>query len=68
MDHQKMLRIMKGWKYILSIHLTSVLKNKSVRNFEEATENILHFMSKLININTLFVAKNDKQINEIKKR
>ncbi|MDM5315251.1 GAF domain-containing protein [Fictibacillus sp. b24] len=62
-----MLRIMKGWKYILSIHLTSVLKNKSVRNFEEATENILHFMSKLININTLFVAKNDKQINEIKK-
>jgi rsbT co-antagonist protein RsbR len=47
--------------------LSIFLGPKSVRNFEEATENILQFMSKLININTLFIAKNDKQINEIKK-
>ncbi|OOE14975.1 histidine kinase [Fictibacillus arsenicus] len=40
---------------------------KSVKNFEEATENILNFMSKLININTLFIAKNDQKVNEIKK-
>ncbi|RZT21756.1 MULTISPECIES: GAF domain-containing protein [Fictibacillus] len=40
---------------------------KSVKNFEEATENILTFMSKLININTLFIAKNDQKVNEIKK-
>jgi rsbT co-antagonist protein RsbR len=40
---------------------------KSVKNFDEATENILKFMSKLININTLFIAKNDQQVNEIKK-
>jgi rsbT co-antagonist protein RsbR len=39
----------------------------SVKNFEEATENILNFMSKLININTLFIAKNDQKVNEIKK-
>jgi rsbT co-antagonist protein RsbR len=38
-----------------------------VKNFEEATENILTFMSKLININTLFIAKNDQKVNEIKK-
>ncbi|WP_349774005.1 GAF domain-containing protein [Fictibacillus phosphorivorans] len=38
-----------------------------MKNFEEATENILTFMSKLININTLFIAKNDQKVNEIKK-
>ncbi|KZE67854.1 histidine kinase [Fictibacillus phosphorivorans] len=47
--------------------LNTALHAKSVKNFEEATENILHFMSTFININTLFVAKNDKQTNEIKK-
>jgi len=47
--------------------LAPTLNTKSVRNFEEAAENILRLMSKLIDINTLFVAKNDKQINEIKK-
>lgn len=71
MDHQsinsKRFLEMKGWSFILSIHLNATLKNKSVKNFEEATENILHFMSKLININTLFIAKNDKEVNEIKK-
>lgn len=71
MDHQsinsKRFLEMKGWSFTLSIHLNATLKNKSVKNFEEATENILHFMSKLININTLFIAKNDKEVNEIKK-
>ncbi|MFE1243212.1 GAF domain-containing protein [Fictibacillus sp. NPDC058756] len=38
-----------------------------MKNFEEATGNILNFMSKLININTLFIAKNDQKVNEIKK-
>ncbi|MFC7372267.1 STAS domain-containing protein [Fictibacillus iocasae] len=46
---------------------TQSMKLKSVHNFEEAAQNILYFMSKLININTLFVAKNDKQVNEIQK-
>ncbi|MFD1358803.1 GAF domain-containing protein [Fictibacillus halophilus] len=54
---------MKGRSKTLSISIHP----KSVKNFEEATENILKFMSKLININTLFIAKNDQQVNEIKK-
>lgn len=36
-------------------------------NFEEAADNILQMMSKFININTLFIAKNDRHTNEIVK-
>ncbi|MBM7691123.1 rsbT co-antagonist protein RsbR [Peribacillus deserti] len=45
--------------------VTSQPRIKSFRNFDEAAENILQFMSKLIHINTLFVAKNDKLTNQI---
>lgn len=38
-----------------------------IRNFDEATEKILEFMSRVISINTLFIAKNDKCVNEIEK-
>ncbi|WP_088009623.1 STAS domain-containing protein [Indiicoccus explosivorum] len=37
------------------------------RNFDEAAENILHMMSQFIDINTLFIAKNDKRTNKIMK-
>lgn len=47
--------------------LSNTIHPRSVKNFEEATEKILAFMSNLININTLFIAKNDKKVNEIKK-
>ncbi|PLT30541.1 STAS domain-containing protein [Peribacillus deserti] len=45
--------------------LTTSPGKMSFRNFEEAAESILKFMSKLININTLFVARNNKTINRI---
>lgn len=37
------------------------------KNFDEAAETILHMMAKLLNINTLFIAKNDRVSNEIYK-
>ncbi|MEH7883649.1 hypothetical protein V7654_04910 [Bacillus sp. JJ1609] len=41
--------------------------NYSIRNFDEAAETILKFISTVIPINTLFIAKNDRCINEIEK-
>ncbi|MGI2328588.1 STAS domain-containing protein [Planococcus sp. YIM B11945] len=40
---------------------------RSFRNFDEAAENILMMISKQMNINTLFIAKNDGKHNEIVK-
>ncbi|MFC4355452.1 STAS domain-containing protein [Chryseomicrobium palamuruense] len=47
----------------------SPLKVKRVpfQNFDEAANTILHMMAGLLEINTLFIAKNDKQSNEITK-
>ncbi|MRX72118.1 GAF domain-containing protein [Bacillus lacus] len=36
-------------------------------NFDEAADSILKMMSKILNINTLFIAKNDQKTNEIVK-
>lgn len=41
--------------------------NHSIRNFDEAAETILKFLSTIVPINTLFIAKNDQEINEIEK-
>ncbi|MGB8002516.1 MAG: STAS domain-containing protein [Anaerobacillus sp.] len=35
------------------------------KNFDEAAESILHSISEILDINTLFIAKNDKCTNEI---
>ncbi|MGD6967561.1 STAS domain-containing protein [Rossellomorea vietnamensis] len=43
------------------------IKNQNFRNFEEAADSILRMMGKLMNINTLFIAKNDRRSNEIVK-
>jgi len=43
------------------------LKGKAYRNFDEAAESILHMMSTIVDINTLFIAKNDKKTNRIVK-
>ncbi|MDP4162116.1 MAG: STAS domain-containing protein [Bacillota bacterium] len=40
---------------------------KKYRNFDEAADSILSLMSQFIEINTLFIAKNDKKKNEIVK-
>lgn len=37
------------------------------QNFDEAANTILNMMAKLLDINTLFIAKNDKKSNEIAK-
>ncbi|MGD7045859.1 GAF domain-containing protein [Jeotgalibacillus proteolyticus] len=37
------------------------------KNFDEAAESILHTISELLDINTLFIAKNDTNTNEIVK-
>ncbi|MDG5473125.1 GAF domain-containing protein [Jeotgalibacillus sp. ET6] len=37
------------------------------KNFDEAAESILHTISELLDINTLFIAKNDSSTNEIVK-
>lgn len=42
-------------------------KLTSFKNFEEAAESILRIMAEFIDINTLFIARNDKEINEIVK-
>lgn len=41
--------------------------NGLISNFDEATEKILAFMNYVIPINTIFIAKNDKQRNHIVK-
>lgn len=38
-----------------------------ISNFDEAAEKILAFMNYVIPINTIFIAKNDKQVNRIEK-
>lgn len=43
------------------------LKGRSFQNFEEAAESILHMMSKIVEMNTLFIAKNDNNTNRIVK-
>lgn len=43
------------------------IKKRSFRNFDEAAENILEMLSKQLKINTLFIARNDGQTNEIVK-
>ena len=40
-------------------------KRRSFRDFDEAAEHILKMLSKHLKINTLFIAKNDGQTNEI---
>lgn len=40
---------------------------KTYRNFDDAAESILQLMSKFIEINTLFIAKNDSHKNQIVK-
>lgn len=40
-------------------------KLKRFTNFEEAAENILRIMAEFIDINTLFIARNDEKTNEI---
>ncbi|AQQ51895.1 GAF domain-containing protein [Planococcus lenghuensis] len=40
---------------------------KTFRNFDEAADNILRMMSQFIEINTLFIAKNDERTNQIMK-
>ncbi|WP_404408184.1 STAS domain-containing protein [Jeotgalibacillus malaysiensis] len=37
------------------------------KNFDEAADSILQMMAGLLDINTLFIAKNDQQVNEIVK-
>jgi rsbT co-antagonist protein RsbR len=39
----------------------------TISNFDEAAEKILAFMNYVIPINTIFIAKNDKQVNRIEK-
>ncbi|WP_421377898.1 STAS domain-containing protein [Bacillus salacetis] len=43
------------------------IRGDRFRNFDEAAESILRMISKLMDINTLFIAKNDKNTNEIVK-
>jgi rsbT co-antagonist protein RsbR len=42
-------------------------KRRSFRDFDEAAEHILEMLSKQLKINSLFIAKNDGQTNEIVK-
>jgi len=43
------------------------LKGKAFQNFDEVAESILQMMSNIVDINTLFIAKNDKETNRIVK-
>ncbi len=47
--------------------MTQASMRAQFKNFDEAAETILHMMAKLLNINTLFIAKNDRVSNEIYK-
>ncbi|RIW30720.1 STAS domain-containing protein [Bacillus salacetis] len=50
-------------------HVTDlpVIHTKRFRNFDEAAQSILAMISKMMDINTLFIAKNDRSTNEIVK-
>ena len=41
------------------------IKGKTYKNFDEAAQSILHVMSNIINMNTLFIARNDTKTNRI---
>lgn len=43
------------------------LKGKNFQNFDEAAESILRILSTIVELNTLFIAKNDKKTNRIVK-
>lgn len=43
------------------------LKGKTFQNFDDAAESILHMMSTIVEMNTLFIAKNDTKTNRIVK-
>lgn len=43
------------------------IKGKTFRNFDEAAQSILNVMSLVIDMNTLFIARNDKKTNRIVK-
>jgi len=43
------------------------LKGKAFQNFDEVAESILQMMSNIVDINTLFIAKNDNKTNRIVK-
>ena len=45
----------------------NIIQSQRYRNFDEAAESILRMISKMMDINTLFIAKNDKSTNEIVK-
>lgn len=45
----------------------NIFRSQRYRNFDEAAESIIRMISKLMDINTLFIAKNDKSTNEIVK-
>ena len=50
------------------MNTSSDYSNQTIRrfkNFDEAAESILHSISEILDINTLFIAKNDKCTNEI---
>ena len=47
--------------------LKEMRTSRSFRNFDEAADHILELLSKQLKINTLFIAKNDGQKNEIVK-
>lgn len=47
--------------------LKETKKAGSFKNFDDAADHILHLLSKQLKINTLFIAKNDGQTNEIVK-
>lgn len=50
-----------------TMSLKDMKKMRSFHNFDEAAEHILHMLSKQMNINTLFIAKNDGVTNKIVK-
>jgi len=43
------------------------IKGKTYKNFDEAAQSILHVMSNIIDMNTLFIARNDTKTNRIVK-
>ena len=45
----------------------NVIHSHRYRNFDEAADSILRMISKMLDINTLFIAKNDRCTNEIVK-
>lgn len=39
------------------------LKGRHFQNFEEAADSILHMLSENVGLDTLFIAKNDRNMN-----